>query len=257
MHLATLSVLSLNLNGYRNAQYPGQSSAIMSNKNYSNESIVLPHNTIVNAIFDGGFKQQNRKGNRQKKWLAALEQGSQSHHTTAFMQKDRKKPITFSKDITGSEKFSMRTHHRNVVNLLETNMGISIPVMPVGQSSMFNNNLVLCGNPALGKNNKITVKATAIMVNSGKKYVKDSWEFSVKSKPKSSRDANTSVVKYSSYWLTHRFNRDKDAPTWRTSGCIFIFSIADKNQIEHSLALVIGKPKPKERKVKPLFERRP
>ena len=223
-------------------------------KRYRNNSIALSHSKIVSEITNGFVKDVTAK-NVQKEWLLALEQGKRKGNHSAIIseKKENSHKIVFSNEIDGTGRFSMRTYHHSDVTLLKTKMGINIPVMPVGRSSMFNNNLVIWGNAALNKKHELTVKATAIIVNGEKKFTKDSWEFSVKSKPKRGRDANMSVVKYSASWLTDKFNRDKFAPTWRTAGCILVISIADQQQVEHSLALVIGKPKPKKRKVNNVY----
>ena len=213
-------------------------------KMYDNNSIVLDHKKVVSAICDGGFVKSEAS---QKDWLNDLEQG---HSLSAY-----KKPnvIQFSHQLPGKGAFSMRTVHQSNVHLLESKMGMKLPVVPVGQSSMFENNLTVCGQSASKENQKFDVKATAIMVNEKKCYIKDSWNFSVDSKPKRGRDSNMSVVRYSSYWLTKRFNRSKEARTWRTSGCILVISIADKHQKEHSLAFVIAKPMPKKKRVSKLL----
>lgn len=207
---------------------------------YKNYSVVLDHKKFVSGICDGGFE----KSEISKDWLNTLENG----HSSSALEKNNIK-IQFSHELHGKGAFSMRTIHKNNVQLSKSKTGISLPVVPVGRSSMFENNLILCGQTASEESYKVDIQATAIMVDAHKRYVRDSWNFSVDSKQKRGRDPNMSVVRYSSYWLTERFNRSKRALTWRTSGCILVITITDKQQREHSLAFVIAKPKPKKKRV--------
>ena len=142
--------------------------------------------------------------------------------------------------------FSMHTDHRNGGNLKGRNTRITIPMICVGKSGVFNNHLKFRGTLLLDKDGRTECTATAMCVpplSPGK--VKDTWKFPIKPELIPGRNGEM-VVKYTSKWLTQKCGRLQPSFRWRKLGCILVFSVIDAERRVHCLTLAVSRPKQKQ-----------
>ena len=137
---------------------------------------------------------------------------------------------------------SMYTDHRSGANLKASKTGLTLPIVSVGKSGVFNNLLKFRGKLFLDSNGQTVCTATAMSIPplSDRKCM-DTWQFMIQ--PEVVNRKGEMIVKYCSTWLTSKCGRFTPSFKWRNTGCVLILSVQDTAGKVNCLALAIDKPK--------------